>query len=102
VAENNNMQCFCEGKETYDRSQEYGTRRVYGNEFSKPLSQTGKNNDVDESRFLIPDSIIELIVEIGFMLSPTTIKRVLIFLVAFLWSLFFGFLFIESLLEYFN
>ncbi|WP_374719399.1 hypothetical protein [Parageobacillus toebii] len=66
------------------------------------FSMFGKNNDVDESRFLIPDSIIELIVEIGFMFSPTTIKRVLIFLVAFLWSLFFGFLFIESLLEYFN
>jgi hypothetical protein len=66
------------------------------------FSLFGKKKDIDEMGFFLADNLIELFVGLAFNFSPTAIKRVLIFVFGFLWSLLFGILFIKSLLEYFN
>jgi hypothetical protein len=66
------------------------------------FSLFGKKKDIDEMGFFLADNLIELIVGLAFAFSPTLIKRVLIFVFGFLWSLLFGILFINSLSAYFN
>ncbi|WMT18867.1 hypothetical protein [Parageobacillus toebii] len=66
------------------------------------FSLFGKKKDIDEMGFFLADNLIELIVGLAFTFSPAIIKRVLIFVFGFLWSLLFGILFIKSLSAYFN
>jgi hypothetical protein len=61
----------------------------------------GKKEYIDNTNFST-DNLTEAIVKLIFILSPTAIRRVLIFVFGFLWSLLFGVLFVKSLSAYFN